>query len=233
MGATSSWLRAECARRRELGWTYRRIARELQDRHGANARAAYRLSHGWTQEQAARRWNERWPEDPSPKVGKNFSYWETWPGRGGRQPSARTLERLAELYHCRPGDLVDGRDFGEAEQGGPGGFAPPSTRRAGRLRYRHQDAGTSFSGDGGSETFGRFDPYPPSGSSGEMTDNGDEQGSPAGGQQRVLRCDCANDPYCTYCVGGPSEIVGWVSQRQAVMVHQPGSLLPPDRNRAA
>ncbi len=109
-------LRAESGRLRALGWSYRRIALEWQRRYRLNARVAFRLAHGWTQEEAARRWNVRWSADGA-KTGKSFSYWEVWPAAGGRAPSTRTLQRLAELYLCRPGDLLDGEDFGRLDTG--------------------------------------------------------------------------------------------------------------------
>ncbi|MCM3924344.1 helix-turn-helix domain-containing protein, partial [Frankia sp. AiPs1] len=106
---------------RALGWSYRRIARRLQARHRLGALVAFRLAHGWTQEEAARRWNERWPGRGPAKTGKTWSYWESWPGKGGRAPSATVLARLAELYLCRPGDLLDGPDFGQLDPGADGG----------------------------------------------------------------------------------------------------------------
>jgi hypothetical protein len=112
MTVTVTALRAESNRLRQLGWSYRRIAGELQRRHKLGALVAFRLAHGLTQDDAARRWNERWSGDGPPKAGKNFSYWETWPSPGGRAPSPVILRRLAELYLCRPGDLLDGEDFG-------------------------------------------------------------------------------------------------------------------------
>lgn len=63
----------------------------------ATARVAAEL----TQQQAADRWCALWPDDP--KTGKAIHYWET----GTRQPSLATLRRLAEVYRCRLGDLVD------------------------------------------------------------------------------------------------------------------------------
>jgi hypothetical protein len=117
MTVTASRLRAQANHLREQGWSYRRIAGELQRMHHLNARLAFRLAHGWTQEEAARRWNERWSGEGPPKTGKSFSYWETWPARGGRAPSPVTLQRLAELYLCRPGDLLDGEDFGARDTG--------------------------------------------------------------------------------------------------------------------
>jgi transcriptional regulator with XRE-family HTH domain len=115
MALTAASLRMESAQLRALEWSYRRIAVRWQRAYGLNARVAFRLARGWTQDEAARRWNERWPS--SPKTGKTFSYWETWPARGGRTPSPRTLDRLAELYRCRPGDLLGGVDYGALDTG--------------------------------------------------------------------------------------------------------------------
>jgi hypothetical protein len=126
MTTGAAGLRARAARLRGLGWSYRRIARELQSGHRLNALTAFRLAHGWTQEEAARRWNERWPDQAPPKTGKCFSYWEAWPARGSRAPSARTLLRLAELYLCRAGDLLDGEDFGALDTGSDGPAASPA-----------------------------------------------------------------------------------------------------------
>ncbi|WP_322780759.1 helix-turn-helix transcriptional regulator [Frankia sp. Cas4] len=117
MAVSVAGLRAESGRLRALGWSYRGIALEWQRRYHLNARVAFRFAHGWTQEEAARRWNVRWSGEGPPKTGKSFSYWEVWPGRGGRAPSTRTLTRLAELYLCRPGDLLDGEDFGRRDAG--------------------------------------------------------------------------------------------------------------------
>ncbi|MFI2489580.1 hypothetical protein ACH47X_21895 [Promicromonospora kroppenstedtii] len=75
-----------------------------------NLRAALRTVHGWSQQDAADRWNERWPDDP--KSFKNFSYWEQWPAPTGHAPSLDVLAHLAELYECSLADLVqDCADF--------------------------------------------------------------------------------------------------------------------------
>ncbi|ABD10039.1 hypothetical protein ThrDRAFT_02127 [Frankia casuarinae] len=127
MAVTVARIRAEALRLRELGWSYRRIARRLQARHHLSALVAFRLAHGWTQEEAARRWNERWPGSGPAKTGKTFSYWESWPAKGSRAPSTQVLSRLAELYLCRPGDLLDGRDYGELDEGFEGGAGPAAS----------------------------------------------------------------------------------------------------------
>ncbi|MGI8817087.1 MAG: hypothetical protein ACR2G2_17885 [Pseudonocardia sp.] len=86
------------------------VAAAFRERYGVNARVAPRLAHGWSQPQAADRWNERWPADP--KTFKNFSYWENWPSKTGYAPSLDVLARLAEIYECGVTDLVvDYADF--------------------------------------------------------------------------------------------------------------------------
>jgi hypothetical protein len=92
-------IRVEARQLRELDWSYRRIAHRLVARH------------------------QLWPESGPAKTGKAWSYWEGWPAKGGRAPSAAVLWRLAELYQCRPGDLLDGPDFGELDRCA-GGSAP-------------------------------------------------------------------------------------------------------------
>src|SRR4051812_19303096 len=87
------------------------IGREFQRRFHVNARVALRQARGWTQPEAAERWNRRWPDDP--KTFKNFSYWEAWPSSTGYAPSLEVLDRLAQLYECSVADLLsDLHDYG-------------------------------------------------------------------------------------------------------------------------
>jgi hypothetical protein len=87
------------------------IGREFQRRFHVNARVALRQAHGWTQPEAAERWNRRWPDDA--KTFKNFSYWEAWPSSTGYPPSLEVLDRMAQLYECSIADLLsDLHDYG-------------------------------------------------------------------------------------------------------------------------
>lgn len=86
------------------GHSWVAIAAVLRDRYAVNSRVACREAHGWSQEEAARQWNELWPGDP--KTLKNFSYWENWPAESGYAPSLVVLDRLAELYSCDVADLI-------------------------------------------------------------------------------------------------------------------------------
>jgi hypothetical protein len=99
----------EAEQLRARGHTYQQIAHQWRLLYGFNSRVAYRLSHGLTQRDVADLWNEQWPDAELPKTAKSISYWETWP-RSGRAPSVDTLNKLAFLYQCSAGELLDGAD---------------------------------------------------------------------------------------------------------------------------
>ena len=135
LAALSDQLRAE-----GHGWAA--IARIIQEQERVNARVALRLAHGWTQEQVAIRWNQQWPprEGSAGITDKTISYWETWP-QTGVEPSLKTLKRLAQLYQCDVGQLVDDGDYRHLDpvnregDGGadghlraPAALAPPRSR---------------------------------------------------------------------------------------------------------
>src|SRR5690349_9353043 len=99
---------------RSAGKTWVEIAAVFRDEYKVNARVSFRIARGWSQSEAADRWNERWPDDP--KTFKNFSYWEQWPNKTGYAPSLEVLGRLADLYGCRVSDLlVDAADYRQSD----------------------------------------------------------------------------------------------------------------------
>lgn len=111
-------------RGRGQAWT--EIAGALQIRFEVNCRAAMRMAHGWSQREAAERWNTRWPDEP--KTFKSISYWETWPSPTGYEPSLGVLARLAELYECDAADLVT--DVGQHRAADPNSAAPQDSASA-------------------------------------------------------------------------------------------------------
>jgi hypothetical protein len=121
---------------RAQGWTYREIAGRLRQERKVNSRVAFRLAHGFTQQEVADRWNALWPCDDgeTPITYKHISYWEAWPTKSGRTPSLKTLNRLARIFCCRANDLLDGEDYSEYDHAatdcpraeGAGGPDPPA-----------------------------------------------------------------------------------------------------------
>jgi hypothetical protein len=97
---------------RAQGQTWTQIAARIAADEHVNMRVAFRLAHGLSQREVA----VRWREDPSAEAGtasmsdKIISYWETWP-QSGYEPSLKSLKRLARIYQCNIGDLVDNGDY--------------------------------------------------------------------------------------------------------------------------
>ena len=123
MARSAGSYRREAAHLRAEGYSLREVVTRWRETYGLNTRVAYRLAHGLTQADVAQRWNEQWPDAEYPKTGKQISYWEIWPGPAGRQPSPETLNRLALLYRCSAGELLDGADYSGPEHATPGAGA--------------------------------------------------------------------------------------------------------------
>jgi len=122
-------------RLRAEGQPWAQVAAQVQAAEHVSKRVAMRLAHGWTQWEVARRWNERWPagDGGAGITDQVISYWETWP-HSGREPTVRTLCRLALIYECEIADLIDqenytgpghGRRTGDEPKPGAPGLAPP------------------------------------------------------------------------------------------------------------
>jgi transcriptional regulator with XRE-family HTH domain len=90
-------------RMRALGFGYDEIAAEVSRRYQVRPRQAYRLAWGWTQDQAAARFNELAasegtdPEGRAGLTGPHLRELEQWPN-SDRKPSVYALCLLAGVY---------------------------------------------------------------------------------------------------------------------------------------
>jgi transcriptional regulator with XRE-family HTH domain len=88
---------------RALGFGYDEIAAEVSRRYQVRPRQAYRLAWGWTQDQAAARFNELAagegtdPEGRAGMTGPHLCELEQWPN-SDRKPSVYALCLLAGVY---------------------------------------------------------------------------------------------------------------------------------------
>ena len=90
-------------RMRALGFSYDQIAAEVSRRYQVRPRQAYRLAWGWTQDQAAARFNELAasegtdPDGRASMTGPHLCEVEQWPN-SERKPSVYVLCLLAGVY---------------------------------------------------------------------------------------------------------------------------------------
>lgn len=158
MASASSWLpgrgmdvaaryrsrRARIAALRESlraeGWTWAQIARRIAHDEHVNMRVAFRLAHGMSQREVAARWNEEFPGESGTAgmTDKIVSYWETWP-QSGYEPSLKSLKRLARIYQCNVGDLVDDGDFSHLDRAALHGRTPSAAPAKAAAKYGPRD----------------------------------------------------------------------------------------------
>jgi len=99
-------------RMRALGFSYDEVAAEVSRRYQARPRQAYRLAWGWTQDQAAARFNELAasegtdPDGRASMTGSHLCEVEQWPN-SERKPSAHVLCLLAGVYETDVLCLLD------------------------------------------------------------------------------------------------------------------------------
>ena len=97
---------------RRQGQTWAQIAARIAAYEHVTMRVAFRLAHGLSQREVAARWCDEFPTETgtASMSDKIISYWETWP-QSGYEPSLKSLKRLARIYQCNVGDLIDNGDY--------------------------------------------------------------------------------------------------------------------------
>ncbi|MGW4521059.1 hypothetical protein [Amycolatopsis sp. NPDC004378] len=93
----------------EQGCTLDQIAAEMATRWGFRPRQAWRHAQGWTQAEAADRYNRLVDANDAAMTGNRISDFEAWPP-GGVKPTLTTLAVLARVYGTASRNLVDYRD---------------------------------------------------------------------------------------------------------------------------
>lgn len=99
---------------RDQGLTWVEIAERFRQRWPLNPLQSFREAHRLTQSKVTDRWNSLWPDDPL--TVRKLGAWEAWPNRTGNEPSQAALSRLARVYQCQAGDLVNGEDHRDADE---------------------------------------------------------------------------------------------------------------------
>ncbi|WP_442856423.1 hypothetical protein [Frankia sp. CcI6] len=98
---------------RAVGMSHDEIAIEFARRYHYRPRAAHRIAHGWTQQQAAGRINAHAartgldPHGKAPMTGPRLSELENWPLPLRRRPTPQLLALLAEVYGTSIHNLID------------------------------------------------------------------------------------------------------------------------------
>jgi transcriptional regulator with XRE-family HTH domain len=110
LAALSDSLRAQ-------GWSWTQIAVRIAADERVSMRVAFRLAHGLSQPQVADCYNNLFlaEEGVGAITYKHISYWESWP-QSGHEPSLKTLKRLAQLYQCDVGNLIDDGQYSHLDE---------------------------------------------------------------------------------------------------------------------
>jgi hypothetical protein len=101
------------ARMRAVGMSHDEIAVEFARRYRLRPRAAHRVAHGWTQQQAANHINTHAaragldPDGTAPVNAPRLSELENWPLPLRRRPTPQLLALLAEVYGTSIHNLID------------------------------------------------------------------------------------------------------------------------------
>src|SRR5713226_1499717 len=102
---------------RGQGWSWSRIAVRIAADERVSMRVAFRLAHGLSQREVADRYNDLFLAEDGTGVitSKHISCWESWP-QSGHEASLRTLKRLAQLYKCDVGSLIDDGKYSHLDE---------------------------------------------------------------------------------------------------------------------
>jgi hypothetical protein len=109
-GAWGSGTRRVAGKLLQQGRTRQQIAAGMIRMFGDRPRPAWRHAHGWTQDQAAARFNEMIGDQRAAMTGNRISDYERWPLTRGPKPTDRTFRLLALLYGTRVSNLIDSYD---------------------------------------------------------------------------------------------------------------------------
>src|SRR5690348_5178137 len=89
------------------------VAAEMTRRYGISPRAAWRHTHGLTQDEVAARYNQSDDTGQAGMSGSRICEFENWPAASGKKPSVHSLIRLAAIYQTTPRKLLSVSEYGK------------------------------------------------------------------------------------------------------------------------
>ncbi len=124
---------------RRQGAITKQIAFTFVREDNVSALLAFRWAYQRTLEEACDDYNNAVADDPSGRMTtRRLSSYESWPrSTNGIQPKVGVLQGFAQVYHCAPGDLIEGIDYtdeSKIDADSTSGIAllPSQVRRAGK-----------------------------------------------------------------------------------------------------